>query len=216
MIDLAESFAHTWKALDGTDHVPVLIKLSTVYSTPSRSYHNLDHIQYVLSRLEEFKEEDGHRGARIVERDWEIKKLALWFHDFSQNRQAPEQHSAWYLERLCASQLNGYDLGIADRYIRATNHKRVPRDYETAVVLDCDLAILGSPDDEFNEYEKKVRQEYIHVPDHLFCAGRQEILMKFRAKPWIFSTLRGRERWEQRARENLDRSIERLSKGILP
>ena len=76
--------------------------------------------------------------------------------------------------------------------------------------MDVDLAILGAPPERFDEYERQIRAEYAHVSDEAFRAGRMKVLQVFLARPGIYSTDRMRKDFEDQARRNLRRSIERL------
>jgi predicted metal-dependent HD superfamily phosphohydrolase len=48
-----------------------------------------------------------------------------------------------------------------------------------------------------------VRDEYADIPDETFWRGCKEILRGFLARPSVFATSGFRERYEERARENL-------------
>ena len=78
-------------------------------------------------------------------------------------------------------------------------------------MIDVDLAILGTPAERFDEYERQVRDEYSWVPGFLFRRKRREILTAFLARPHVYNTERFRVRYEAVARANLARSIERLN-----
>lgn len=95
--------------------------------------------------------------------------------------------------------------------IMATCHDAAPEGIDAQVVVDIDLAILGAAPARFNEYERQVRQEYGHLPDPVFQAGRAAILRHFLARPWLFSTPECRERLEAPARQNLTRSLQELA-----
>jgi predicted metal-dependent HD superfamily phosphohydrolase len=92
----------------------------------------------------------------------------------------------------------------------ATRHKAVPRGTDAEILVDIDLSILGAAPDRFDEYERQVREEYAWVPDFLFRRERKAILKEFLARPQIFSSTHFRGRYEQQARSNLERSLERL------
>ena len=76
-----------------------------------------------------------------------------------------------------------------------------------------DLSILGSTPDVFAAYEEAVRREYAWVPDALFAEKRAEILEGFLSRDSIYSTESFSKRLENRARENLRSSIEKLRSG---
>jgi predicted metal-dependent HD superfamily phosphohydrolase len=59
--------------------------------------------------------------------------------------------------------------------ILATRHDVSPPAGDAALLVDVDLAILGSPVERFDEYEHQVRQEYdsLDPPTHVVSKGRK-------------------------------------------
>ena len=94
--------------------------------------------------------------------------------------------------------------------ILATRHDVSPPAGDTALLVDVDLAILGSPAERFDEYERQVRQEYSWVPGFLFKRKRREILEEFLRRPALYNTEHFRSRYDAAARANLTRSIQQL------
>jgi predicted metal-dependent HD superfamily phosphohydrolase len=92
----------------------------------------------------------------------------------------------------------------------ATRHTAVPGGTDAGILVDIDLSILGAAPERFDQYERQVREEYAWVPDFLFRRERKAILKEFLARPRIFSTTHFRDRYEQQARSNIERSLERL------
>jgi len=97
------------------------------------------------------------------------------------------------------------------RLIMATKHDAVPEDIDAQWVVDCDLVILGANQMRFDLYEQQIRQEYAHVADSDFRAGRSRILREFLQRPFIYNTPSMREQLETQARENLTRSLTALA-----
>ena len=99
--------------------------------------------------------------------------------------------------------------------IRATDHSR-PRTAAHRlqdVMLGVDLAILGQPDDVYDAYSRSVREEYGHVDDASYRAGRTNILEHFKrsahdgtlfVEPW-FSDM-----YTAQALENIGRELAAL------
>lgn len=176
-----------------------------------RAYHNIDHIEQGLKVIDDMKDEDRHRGKPFSEKFWNEIELAFWFHDCCPNEL---DSASSIMKKLGGIYVDAEGLRDVQKMIMATNHNRPPRDLQTAYLLDADLSILGSEREEFEEYERKIREEYKHVPDELFAAARIDILEKFYRRPWIFSTEYGRVRFDRRAKNNLSRSIEALKLSI--
>jgi 8-oxo-dGTP pyrophosphatase MutT (NUDIX family) len=76
------------------------------------------------------------------------------------------------------------------------------------VLFDADLAVLAADTAEYDRYAAAVREEYAHVPDDQFVAGRSAVLRRL-LKRRIFSTTVMRPR-EAAARANLLRELRRL------
>lgn len=71
------------------------------------------------------------------------------------------------------------------------------------MVVDVDLAILGSTPERFAEYEEQVRKEYEWVPEEIYAVKRKEILKSFADK--IFWTKEMRNSiYQERLKDNLD------------
>jgi predicted metal-dependent HD superfamily phosphohydrolase len=94
--------------------------------------------------------------------------------------------------------------------ILSTRHQAAASGVDAEILVDIDLSILGAVPVRFDEYERQVREEYSWVPDFLFRRERKAILKEFLARPRIFSTTHFRDRYEQQARSNIERSLERL------
>ena len=72
------------------------------------------------------------------------------------------------------------------------------------------VAILGKPADEFARYDAAIRQEYAWVSAEAYRAGRSKVLQSFLDRDRIYQTEFFRNRYEEKARENLQRVIKRL------
>ena len=82
-------------------------------------------------------------------------------------------------------------------------------DSDEQLIADIDLSILGKPLEEFDAYERAIRREYAHVIEHDFAAGRARFLRGLLARPRIYATEAFARRYEDSARRNLGRSVER-------
>jgi predicted metal-dependent HD superfamily phosphohydrolase len=97
------------------------------------------------------------------------------------------------------------------RLVRLTAHHRpAPGDRDGQVLSDADLAILAAGPERYAAYVAGVRAEYATVPDGDFRRGRAAVLRDLLAKPELFHTAVGRERWEERARTNVARELAAL------
>lgn len=182
------------------------------HAEPQRAYHDWTHVAALLAW---HAERAGHLHDLLAVR------LAILFHDAVYDPRAKdnEEQSALLLEQVMAGHCDPASLARAARMIRATAGHQLPEDLDpadqadAAEFLDMDLAILGAAAVHFDRYEAQVRAEYAHVPDHLFAAGRAAILESFLARPVLYFSAWGREKFEAAARANLARSIARLRGG---
>ncbi|MEK6849795.1 MAG: hypothetical protein AABY01_04475, partial [Nanoarchaeota archaeon] len=77
---------------------------------------------------------------------------------------------------------------------------------DSKYIVDLDLAILGAPQEEFDQYERDIRKEYASVPEEIYVPKRREILKQFHTRKPLFNT-EAFQALEARAKENLARSI---------
>lgn len=196
---------------DPVDHWPlaggeeVRDALLRAYSDPARGYHDTRHLTEVLARLDEL----AAHGATY---DRTPVLLAAWFHDavYDGERDAEERSATWAEDAL---------PGLADesvvaetaRLVRLTEtHRPEDADANGCALSDADLGILAAPAGRYAEYAAAVRQEYSHLPDEVFVKGRRDVLTDLLAKPALFHTAHGRERWERPARANVEAELARL------
>ena len=92
--------------------------------------------------------------------------------------------------------------------VRLTSHRSFPDDPDTRVLLDVDLAILGSAPARFAYYQRAIREEYRWVPEPLYRSRRTALLRSFLDRPSVYLTLWFRDRLERRARQNLSRAVQ--------
>jgi predicted metal-dependent HD superfamily phosphohydrolase len=174
-----------------------------------RRYHTAIHVAWVIRHVEELA------ATEPVDHLDEIV-AAAFYHDaiYEPTHPANERASARLARRDLA------ELGWADdaidrvaEMIEATEHGSEVAGAPTgdvAILLDADLAVLGSDPAAYSSYVEGVRAEYRHVDDADWRVGRAEILRTFLDRPTIFATPTGRERWETRARANLTSELATL------
>jgi predicted metal-dependent HD superfamily phosphohydrolase len=184
-------------------------ELAALYQAADRHYHGLAHIEAMLALAAEY---------RHLLHDPEAVEAAIWFHDAIYDSRANdnEAKSAELAEKRLAGRVGPHRLARVAAMISATATHQLPpfRDEnaldDAALLLDMDLAILGAEPAVFDAYEKAVRLEYGWVEEPMWRAGRSAVLQNFIARPHIFNTQIFRDRFEARARENLDRSLRAL------
>ncbi|HEX2568749.1 MAG TPA: N-methyl-D-aspartate receptor NMDAR2C subunit [Polyangia bacterium] len=177
-------------------------ELVALYSAPDRAYHTLVHIAECLG-------EAARLPADLAEGP--LIELALWYHDaiYDTRAQDSEERSAELAGRVaCEVGLSEASAARVDALIRLTKTHEVPEaDLGAAYLIDIDLAILGSSPDRFAEYDRQIRQEYGWVPAEFYEPRRRQVLAGFLGRPALYRTPLFRDRYEQRARANLQRLL---------
>lgn len=169
-----------------------------------RHYHTSEHLTNVLSDLDRVRES--------AESPEEIE-TALWFHDViyrpfsSTNEEDSANEARSFLEQ------NGCTAEFIDRVcdlIMATMHTTPTGTSDQRLITDIDLAILGSDESRYTDFETAVRKEYRWVPYFLYRKKRKEILSSFLERQRIFDNDLLFRELEKNARTNLESAIARL------
>jgi predicted metal-dependent HD superfamily phosphohydrolase len=179
--------------------------LLSAWGEPQRSYHDLDHLEETLDRLDELAAAGVAFPRLPVE-------LAAWFHDavYDGSPDAEERSARWAERALCGLVAEAVVAEVA-RLVRLTEtHQPRPGDRAGEALTDADLAILAGDAERYRAYVAGVRIEYADVPDDLFAARRAEILESLLAKPRLFHTSYAQLRWERSARDNVEAELARL------
>ncbi|GAA5155396.1 hypothetical protein GCM10023340_40550 [Nocardioides marinquilinus] len=179
--------------------------LLAAYADPQRGYHDTVHLGEVLGRLDEL-------AAHGVVFDELPVRLAGWFHDavYDGERDAEERSAAWAEEAL-PGLVDDATVAEVARLVRLTEtHRPDDDDADGCALSDADLGILAAGPERYAGYVAAVRVEYAHLDDATFAAGRRTVLDDLLAKPHLFHTTHGRERWEDAARANATAELARL------
>ena len=174
-----------------------------------RHYHGVRHVTWVVRHVEELAAAEPVSDIAAV-------VVAAFFHDAVYDPQASDNEIA--SARLADRELTelGWDEARRARVaamVEATATHDVPTaiDTDAAVLLDADLAVLGSDPASYQAYVAGVRSEYAHVTADDWRTGRTQVLRSFLDRPALFATPTGRARWEARARANLAAEVASLS-----
>jgi predicted metal-dependent HD superfamily phosphohydrolase len=176
-------------------------QLVAAYAAPGRHYHNLAHIEDSLAALT--------RVENLSPREREILSAAIWWHDvvYDATRADNEELSA----QLAEAHVRKDIADEVGRLIRLTKTHDVARDDRLgAILISIDLSILGAEPARYDAYAAAIRQEFIHVPEADYRAGRARVLGQFAARPVIFPDAAFAARYDRQARENLARELASL------
>jgi predicted metal-dependent HD superfamily phosphohydrolase len=200
-------WAALWQEFGRPPPACVCEALAARYAETHRHYHTTQHIAECLAHFDAARSQCEH--APEVE-------IALWFHDAIYELRAKdnEEKSALWAQRVMREAgIAGDACERVHALILATRHDALPDTTDARILVDIDLAILGADSTRFDEYEDQVRAEYSWVPAILFRRTRRKILEGFLQRASIYSTAHFHGRLEKKARENLARSLSRLSSG---
>jgi len=176
------------------------------YSEKDRAYHDLSHIQSLLSLSESLLDKIQNRDALY---------FAIWFHDviYDTKRSDNEEKSAEFAaEALASLGVPEQTNAIVQEMILATKHHRAADlSWDLWAFLDLDTSILGAPEGIYKEYSLAIRKEYSWAPDSLYREGRMKVLNDFLARERIYYTEEIGTRYELRARHNIAEEIRALA-----
>jgi predicted metal-dependent HD superfamily phosphohydrolase len=167
------------------------------WSEPHRHYHDLAHLAAVLGIV-------GELAGRATDPD--AVRLAAWYHDvvYDPQRADNEQVSAERARAGLRGLVDEARLAEVERLVLLTaGHDPASGDANGAVLCDADLAVLASPPEAYATYASAIREEYAHLPDAVFAAGRAAVLEQLLALPALYRLPAVAEQWTARARANL-------------
>jgi predicted metal-dependent HD superfamily phosphohydrolase len=182
------------------------------HQSPGRHYHGWAHVTRCVDQL----------GTLPVGAPRAVF-LAILFHDAVYTAGASDNErrsAALAMETLAARctlplPLSDAELRSIERMILATRDHHGLADTlgaDEQTMLDIDLSILGAPWDEYAAYARGVREEYVPevTTDAGFRIGRSQFLSGMLGRALVFLTPEGRRRWDDRARDNMQRELEEL------
>lgn len=190
----------SWRRIAGEGHLGDLERLMARLREPHRRYHTATHVMWVLRHVDELLTEPGHDAV-----DGDAVRLAALYHDavYDPRRSDNEAVSADLAVAVAAGL--GWSPARCDavrRLVLATAG-HTPAALDEAVLVDADLAILGSEPKDYAAYVTGVRTEYAHVTDPQWRTGRADVLRHFLDTPRLFTTEPMFQRRERRARANM-------------
>lgn len=188
------------------------------WSEPHRRYHTTEHLTEVLRALDELAPASG-----LDERSALLARTVAWYHDLAYDPRAAAGSNEHRSATLARDHL--HRLGVADHVVDAveagvlmtagheidcgTTHIEALEAFH-----DADLWILSAPEPRYAAYRLQVREEYAHVPDPLFRAGRLDVLRPFLARERLYRTEHAHREWTGRARANLTAEVEQLTREV--
>lgn len=176
--------------------------LEKAYTSKSRYYHNLSHIEAMVCSFEEYKEELKFPNEVLY---------SIFYHDivYKATRKDNEEKSADFaIKILPASTTLNSDL-VYDMICATKLHQKNDV-IDTNWLIDFDLKILASDVNTYETYYQQIRKEYKIYPDLLYKPGRKKALQHFLANDFIFQTEVFSDKYETQARLNIQKEINTL------
>lgn len=175
-----------------------------------RAYHNLNHLQEMISHLPEgspFRLPESRRAA--------LFGIALVYHDiiYQAGKKDNEKRSADQAEAaLLLAGASKAEVSFCRRLIMATKTHQPdgPEETDQCLLIDLDLAVLARTPEGYDAYARAVRKEFRWFPDFLYRPGRRKALQHFLEQDFLYHTATFREDYEDRARANLKREMDLL------
>lgn len=205
---MSDYLANNWTELtDGLPTNDFYQNLRELYSSKSRHYHNLNHIEALL------KLSETHRN--LLESPKTVD-FAIWYHDaiYNATKSNNEEKSAQLATKNIAAL--GVDESVIEncyKLIIATKSHQLSEDlnsFDAQFLLDIDLSILAAERNKYLEYTRQIRKEYKIYPDLVYKPGRKKVLKHFLEMEHIYKTELFRNQWENKAKENLKHELDSL------
>jgi predicted metal-dependent HD superfamily phosphohydrolase len=195
------------KALDARSQ-SWLEKVTKLYAEPHRAYHNMTHVQDLITSLD-FLLEGEDSSSDATNNEEAILILAAFFHDVIYNpKSSTNERDSADLFLKFASELStifsssgiqhehGFEndgrirncnmvMQIEECIIATATHissaekANETKNHTLATFLDADMSILGKDVDIYNNYAGCIRREYEFVDRNLYCDKRAGILESF-------------------------------------
>lgn len=186
-----------WEAIM-PGHDALFLDLLDRWSEDHRRYHGCTHLLAVLEALDLLT--DPADPPRTV-------LLAAWFHDAVYRGvagQDEEESARLAEERLAGAGVPASEVEEVARLVRLTSdHRPEPGDDDGALLCDADLSVLGGEPEPYARYVTAVREDYAHIGDADFAAGRAAVVRHLLELDPLFHSDRARELWLVAARRNL-------------
>lgn len=179
-------------------------RIVNLYRTPVRAYHNLLHVEHCLN--------ESDAVSHLVVNPAAVE-AAIWFHDAIYNSKASDNEdksASVAIRMLAAMGVRSKLCQDVGKLILHTKHAVVPRTRDGKIMVDVDLAILGSSPAAFARYERGIRKEYSWVDESVFWPKRAEFLQTLLSRKRIYVTEFFFKRYEARARRNMSQSIAKV------
>ena len=173
------------------------------YSSKSRYYHNLEHIENMFVELNNVESKIN---------DLDTLLFSVYYHDiiYKSTKKDNELQSALIFKKRI-SKTSFVKLSKCMAQIEATKEHKLSNDNDTNLLLDIDLSILGKSTNEYQKYCDNIRKEYHIYPDFMYKKGRKKVLKSILELDSIYKTDFFKQKFENQAKENLRQELNQLN-----
>lgn len=214
---LVGSFVQSARAIGASasedELVATALSLVDRYSEPQRVYHNIDHLIFTLTKVDELASSTHHPDT---------VRIAAWYTNcvFSPVKEPIYIETNGVNENDSASLAHhqllglGVDSEICDRVkemilgIKTARYES-PCDIDIQVLHDAVLAMLGGTPQEFRNFVSLVRQEHSEISCLDFIVAARQTISNILELPKIYLSPMGSV-WELPARQNLEAELIRI------
>lgn len=175
------------------------LDLEKAYSKKSRHYHNLTHIQDMISEYETYFDQLQFPKEVLY---------SIFYHDYIyvSSKKDNELKSAEYAVKFLPKE-STLNLTLVFDMICATQQHQHSKVQDINWLIDFDLKVLARDWDDYKIYFEQIRKEYRIYPDFLYKPGRAKALKHFLENEFIFQTDEFRKLYEEKARENIEKEV---------
>ena len=185
------------------------LEIQTAYSQPDRYFHNLTHLEQIISALQTCKTHVD---------DWDTLLFAVYYHDvvydvveYVTDNNNEDKSADKAAEALTKLNYPAEKIERCVQHILATKKHEHSDDSDTNFLTDADLSILGQSWNAYDAYRKNIRHEYQIYPDSIYYAGRNKVLHRFLQMENLYKTEDFMRQYEAIAKENIRRELEIIS-----
>lgn len=180
------------------------LEIEKEYSSNSRHYHNLGHLENMFSEIENVKDQLSSYNNIM---------FSVFYHDIiydAASKSNEEKSADLAKKRLKLLGLKNENIQPVYDQILATKSHKKSEDEDTNFLLDADLSILGKEHQIYLKYTKQIRKEYSIYPDFLYKPGRKKVLEHFLQMENIYKTDYYKDKYEIQAKKNIESELKSL------
>ena len=169
------------------------------YSNKSRFYHNLKHLQEMVSCYDNYFDRLQFPNEVLY---------SIFYHDYIyvSSQKDNELKSAEYAIKILPK-TTSINSSLVFYMICATQKHQHNQMEDINWLIDFDLKILAKDWEDYKIYFAQIRQEYGQYQEVIYKEGRAKALKHFLEYEFIFQTEVFRKQFEQKARANIEREI---------